>query len=127
MALPGRPRKQRSEPLPVRPLSPEKGTDEYWLATLPKPPRPPLGNNDETIAQWMRDVLDVGGVDGLRWAFTPGNWPFGNTRPRFLHVYQRMLEEADEQAKAKRLEVARTAQDRARLEAHQARVKAGWV
>lgn len=123
----GRPRKQRSAPLPVPPVSPEKGSDAHWYAVLPKPPRPMLGVTDELVARWMRDVFEAGGIEGLMWAWEPSHFAYPQHRGRMFHIITQLQAEAEARAKRLVQGAARDQQDRAMHEAHEAKVRAGWA
>jgi hypothetical protein len=104
---------------------PPKGSDAYWLAILPKPP---LRDADPDTAEiWMRNVLKAGGVDGLEWAFKPENWPLPRLRSGLFHVYIRLRQEADEEAKTAARAAAAAVQARIRSDARSRRRAAGWA
>ena len=108
------------------PALPEKGTDAFWYATLPKPPR---GDADADTAEiWMRHVVEAGGMPALMWVWKPDNWPLGTyLRARLFHIYHQLNEEADQRARAAAAAAVQDTQADRRRAAHEARVKAGWA
>lgn len=107
---------------------PQESETDRWLRVLPRPPRGEA--DDATVALWLRRVYEAGGIEGLRWAWRPQNWPLGPIwRSRVFHVFSDLEREDDERkrraaAQPGRAHALAAAAETARREA---RAKAGWA
>jgi hypothetical protein len=136
-AATGRPRKQRSKPLPVggwqpkvyKPLparKPDESDESYWLRVLPTPP---AVASDASVCGWLSDILFVAGAPGLEWAFRAENFPesLKPWRMRNDHWYHRLMRQAEMQANREREAAAREQQARVEDTRQDERRAAGWA
>lgn len=101
---------------------------ESWLDKLPAPPKPLYGQDEISIAAWLRDVAEAGGIEGLQWAYAPENFPFGPImRGRVQHIFGIIFRELEDRTKhqAERAAIERRAKDAAA--ARDLRRNKGWA
>lgn len=142
MAKTGRPRKQRSDPLPTAPAPvwhrplPQKVnppganvTDvaAYWREHLPKPPR---GSQDDgEVAAWVDSVSYAGGAAALGWLRDAENWPksLGPVmRGRMLYYVLLCHERASNEARQAQLAAQRDLIERQQAERRRQQYEQGW-
>jgi hypothetical protein len=127
----GRPRKNRSAPLPVREVSNERqageSDEQYYLRILPPPPLT-MAAHDDVVAEWVQDVYAAAGIAGVEWIFDTMNWPLGSeARGRMLHYLGVLRHRDTEWAKRRAEQAAEDALAEAERRRHDQRKAAGWA
>lgn len=102
------PARHQKDPHQTNPSVADKASvAEKWLALLPAPPKPFSEQDEVAVERWMRDVVEVGGIEGLTWAYRPENFPFKAMRPKVNHVYGSLIRATEYETKMKAEQAAR--------------------
>jgi len=112
----------------TRPAPAPQTEAERMMALLPRPPRPLAEQSEHSVCMWLRAVVEVGGWDGLQFAYRPENFPYGPAmRGRIQHIVGTMQREFDRAQQFKAEQIGREQMKSSENRAHEAKRARGWA